>query len=77
VKQTKSLQKEEIEGQEWAEDTAEYTEDGIRIDPFNMDQELEQGYMVPDADLLDPLMNQAIMFGQWINLDIMILGCLE
>ncbi|KAJ3085928.1 CD2 antigen cytoplasmic tail-binding protein 2 [Quaeritorhiza haematococci] len=37
------MAKEEIEGQEWNAEGDEYTEDGIKIEPFNMDQELEEG----------------------------------
>lgn len=42
-KEVKFLQKGEIEGQEWDEKGPEYEEDGTKIEPFNMDEELEEG----------------------------------
>ena len=33
----------DIEGQEWEGDVDDYDEDGVKIEPFNMDQELEEG----------------------------------
>lgn len=44
-KKVQYLKKEEIEGQEWAK-TDEFTEDGIKIDAFNMDEDLEEGYVI-------------------------------
>ncbi len=40
-KQTRVLTKEEIEGQEWTNETQE--EVNAKITPFNMDQEMEEG----------------------------------
>ena len=42
TKKPKVLQ--EIEGQEWNADAQDYTEDGVKVEPFNMDQEMEEGY---------------------------------
>ena len=41
-KQVKYMKSNEIEGQEWTE-TVDFDEKGIKIEPFNMDQELEDG----------------------------------
>ncbi|KAJ3343510.1 hypothetical protein HDU93_008169 [Gonapodya sp. JEL0774] len=44
-KEVKFMQKEDIEGQEWenGEDDDEYDEGGVKIEPFNMDDELQNG----------------------------------
>ena len=39
----KTLESQDIEGQEWNAEQ-EYTEDGLKIEPFNMDKEMEEGY---------------------------------
>lgn len=44
-KEVKFLNKKDIEGQEW-DGGVEYEEDGTKIEPFNMDEELEEGWVV-------------------------------
>lgn len=39
----KYMDRHDIQGQEWNADTKDYTDDGSKIEPFNMDQELEDG----------------------------------
>jgi hypothetical protein len=40
---SKFMAKSEIEGQEWNQTMADFNEDGVQMEPFNMDQELEEG----------------------------------
>lgn len=42
-KEVKFMNKGDIEGQEWDADQ-EYEDDGTKIEPFNMDEELEEGW---------------------------------
>ncbi|KXS21454.1 hypothetical protein M427DRAFT_270721 [Gonapodya prolifera JEL478] len=44
-KEVKFMQQEDIEGQEWenAEEEEEYDESGMKIEPFNMDDEMQNG----------------------------------
>jgi hypothetical protein len=42
-KKKKELAMQDIQGQEWDPQTLDYTEDGIRIEPFNLEQEMQEG----------------------------------
>ncbi|KAI9023322.1 hypothetical protein DFJ74DRAFT_83642 [Hyaloraphidium curvatum] len=42
-KEVKFMRRGDIEGQEWDAAAAEYEDDGTKIEPFNMDEELEEG----------------------------------
>jgi hypothetical protein len=48
-KEVKFLQKGDIEGQEWESGGVEYEEDGTKIEPFNMDEELEEGWVLREV----------------------------
>ena len=41
-KSLKKMDSRDISGQEWG-NNEEYTDEGIKLEPFNMDQELEEG----------------------------------
>lgn len=43
TKRNQFLESQEIQGQEWNAQGQDFTEDGVRIEPFNMDQEMEEG----------------------------------
>jgi hypothetical protein len=45
TQQKKTLESQDIEGQEWnADDQQEYTDEGLKLEPFNMDREMEEGH---------------------------------
>lgn len=75
TKKPKVLQ--EIEGQEWNADAQDYTEDGVKVEPFNMDQEMEEGYGSKQKSLTSSgtLMKQAIIFAKRMKTSYTTSGC--
>lgn len=41
----KYIRGDQIEGQEWGPGEQDYNEEGVKITPFNMEEEMEEGYV--------------------------------
>lgn len=55
-----------IEGQEWNPEARDYTDDGTKIEPFNMDQELEEGHFDAEGMYIRKS-DQLAMHDKWLQ----------